>query len=121
MKNQWKKIGECAVDSGQIIIVDPCYVLPDKTESLLTEQDYTYDKLLKLREKDSFRSQTDEIVFSGIAGTGIRVDSGIGDGSYDVYARFVDDPDWGHRVAEVRIDFGMDSQRPRDLTNLFKK
>ena len=94
----WKKIGECAVDSGQLILVDPCYVLAqDKKNS--TGEAYTYKQLLKDRSNEPHQ----EIVFSSIAGTGVVFSSGFGDGTYEVWAKTKKFKDWGERITEVKI------------------
>lgn len=111
-KYKWVHIGNCAVDSGQLILVDPCYVLPsnDKDEVKTGNYDddknyYTYQELFDLQEKDDFKKSHHEVIFSGIAGTGVRFNSGIGDGCYPVYAKIVEDLDgWGERIVEVKID-----------------
>jgi hypothetical protein len=33
----------------------------------------------------------------------VAFSSGFGDGSYPVMARYLESPDWGRRIAEVRI------------------
>ncbi len=101
-KSKWIKIGECAVDSGQIILVDPCYVLPKKEEK---DGGYTYSDLTNRWEKGDWKEHYFEEVFSGIAGTGVVVSSGIGDGCYPVYVKMVEDEVMGKRVAEVKVVF----------------
>ena len=110
-KSKWVKIGMCAVDSGTIMLVDPCYVLPDsinkkgKLESHHGKDSYTYEKLMSEifeGEKDLLPKQ---ICFSGIGGTGVVTGSGFGDGNYPVYALISDEGDWGKRVKEVKIKF----------------
>ena len=108
-KNKWIKIGMCAVDSGSIMLVDPCYVLPDsinkkgKLESHHGKDSYTYEKFLTDSCDNSFLHK--EILASGIGGTGVIVSSGFGDGNYPVYALISDEGDWGKRVKEVKIKF----------------
>ncbi len=100
-KSKWIKIGECGVDSGQIILVDPCYVLPQEGEA----EGYNYSKLTKRWEKGDWKEHCFEEVFSGVAGTGVVVSSGIGDGCYPVYVKMVEDEVMGKRVAEVKVVF----------------
>ncbi len=103
-KPTWVLIGKCAVDSGQIMLVDPCYVLPeDKKNS--TDEAYTYKQLLK--ERNDKLSQ--KFIFSGIGGSGVIVSSGFGDGMYPVYAKIKEikykNGFKEKRIAEVRIKF----------------
>ena len=55
--SEWELVGEAGVDSGQIIVVDPCYVINDEDELLkfaeskdFNDVDATYDELLKARD-----------------------------------------------------------------------
>lgn len=48
--------------------------------------------------------------------SGVVVSSGLGDGLYPVEVRYVDLPDWGRRVAEVRIVF-IEAERTEDETS----
>lgn len=84
----WVKIGECLVDSGQIMLIDPCYVLPDRPE----EQGYDYRLLLKGWEDNKNKYFSTE--------GGVVVESGYGDGTYPVYVKME-----GRRVSAVMIDF----------------
>jgi hypothetical protein len=107
MINKWVKIGECAVDSGTIMLVDPCYVLPDKVtkkgriESHHGKDSYTYEKFLE----DAFEGEKDllprEVLVAGIAGTGVAVGGFGGDGSYPVYIK----KDKNGQVREAKIKF----------------
>lgn len=98
---EWVKIGMCGVDSGTLMIVDPCYVLPDKIGEVATEKSYTYDKFLDDIGGDQFK----QILASGIGGTGVISSTGFGDGNYPVYAKIVDEGDFGKRVKELKIKF----------------
>lgn len=105
--NKWQKIGDCAVDSGTIVLVDPCYVLPDnvtpegKLESHHGKNSYTYERFME----DAFEGEKDllprEIIFAGIAGTGVAIGGFGGDGDYPVYIKRGKDG----QVREVKIKF----------------
>jgi len=41
----------------------------------------------------------------GHEGLGVCVSTGFGDGSYPVYARIVDEGDWGRRISAIFVDF----------------
>jgi hypothetical protein len=101
MKSKWVKIGDCAVDSGTLMIVDPCYVLPDKEGVVANKDSYTYEKFLNDIGSDKFK----QILASGIGGTGVLSSTGFGDGCYPVFAKVVDEGDWGERIKEIKIKF----------------
>lgn len=74
-----KHIGNIAVDSGQIMIVDPCYVLDGKTPE---EDEKLYQKTSAL----TISKKYGEVTFSGKAGNGVVSLTFDGDGVYPVYA-----------------------------------
>lgn len=74
-----KYIGNIAVDSGQIIIVDPCYVLDGKTPK---ENAILYLKTSTMTVEKKYG----EITFSGKAGNGVVSTTFDGDGLYPVFA-----------------------------------
>lgn len=106
--SKWQLIGHCGVDSGQIILVDPCYVLAN--EPVEKDPQMTYQELLNERgileaTTKNPMPQSQEIIFSKPGGNGVVVDSGLGDGNYPVYAKIEKIGDWGTRVTEVKIKF----------------
>jgi len=101
-KSSWKRIGTCAVDSGMMMLVDPCYVLPDQKELENTMSHHkilTYEVLLAMYELEGW----DKEVYD-IKGLGFAVSSGYGDGSYDVFIKTIDEG-LGKRVSEMKIVF----------------
>ena len=74
-----KHIGNIAVDSGQIMIVDPCYVLDGKSAK---EDEDLYQKTCDITLKKTYG----EVTFSGKAGNGVVSQTFDGDGFYRVYA-----------------------------------
>lgn len=76
-----KLIGYCAVDSGQIMIVDPCYVLKEM-DAAQAEDAYKEVCSITLNPDAPFGQKT----FSGIAGDGVVSSTYDGDGNYPVYA-----------------------------------
>ncbi len=88
-------LGHAAVDSGQLIIVDPCYV----------QDGLDYEAVCKVTLEAPRDRQGGEYLASGIAGRGVVTSTGIGDGNYPVYAEVEDLGDWGERVTSVTIDF----------------
>lgn len=95
---EWRSIGFIGVDSGQMMLVDPCYVLADDSgrsrptyEDLLAQYDYT-------------KPDPGAIMWE-IPGGAVVAHSGFGDGEYEVLIREVDAGLWGKRVAEMKIIF----------------
>ena len=88
---KWKKIGMAGVDSGELIICDPCYLNQKSVAKVFANGCGRQHKQLKFD--------------AGHAGAGVAFSSGIGDGCYPVYARIEEVPGWGKRICEVRIDF----------------
>jgi hypothetical protein len=90
-------LGDVAVDSGHLMVVDPCYVLNDTTYDRMCE------RILQLHEdgKDADK-HGGEFDASGPA-KGVVFESGLGDGWYTVEAVVGDVPGWGERVKRVTI------------------
>ena len=93
MKSEWKKIGVVGVDSGTLMIGDPCYLDDDGW----TKEDY--DKFV-CRMKGDYKQVPFE---HGHAGKAMIFSSGFGDGCYNVFAKIKDYKDWGKRITEVKI------------------
>jgi hypothetical protein len=85
-------IGRCGVDSGQIMIVDPCYVI----DNSFGEQDY--EECCAVTSEGDGAGQ----VMRDLA---VVTTTGIGDGYYPVYATTEDLGGWGERITRIEIDF----------------
>lgn len=97
-------IGYVGVDSGQLMLCDPCYI----------GRDFPTDDFDPSTPDDSGKYP---MTYNGVCGatlsdkgfgeignaTAVAFSSGLGDGMYPVYAVIVDDPMWGRRVASVRV------------------
>jgi hypothetical protein len=93
MKNKkavWKYIGAVGVDSGTLMIIDPCNARNFHSDD--------YKKYI-IRMKNSIQIPFE----NGINCRAVAFSSGIGDGVYDVYAKFENLKDWGERITEVKI------------------
>lgn len=111
--SKWELIGYCGVDSGTLMLVDPCYVLPDKT--MMTNpkamekwagEHKGYGEMFDEMHKDDtdWKKQSAHIVLSGVGGDGVVVHTYDGDGSYPVFAKF--EIDGEHKaIREVKIKF----------------
>lgn len=100
-------IGHCAVDSGQIMLVDPCYVTDNAFVGMDTEPfaadlpkpyPFSYNGACSASCSEESAGQIGR-------GTAVVASSGYGDGRYPVYATYVDAGEFGTRVASVRIEF----------------
>lgn len=90
MANRWKTVGKCAVDSGQIMFIDPCYVIPESA----------WSKFLQRFHKAEVDGAAEMNMF-GVMGLGVVVTTAHGDGVYPVEARYNEYGD----IIEVRISF----------------
>ena len=107
-KMGWKLEGQCGVDSGQMMLVDPCYVLNKKD----------YEAMLKHRNKVGNMNACN---FK----KGLISNTWAGDGNYHVYSQ----KDKDGRVERLMIDFtttyGFDDENPNhhdiDMKELLKK
>ena len=112
MRTERILLGTCGVDSGQLIIVDPCYV----------DKGFDYNKVCCSHTVASGGGKTSEMFsgytyhdgyggpFGGAEGygdqmLGVVTGTGFGDGEYEVWAEVEDHGSWGKRVARITIDF----------------
>jgi hypothetical protein len=95
MAHENKLLGYCAVDSGQLIVSDPCY-LRNWKDGEYDDQSSHYRKACAV----TLGGYGGEVLVSGIAGMGVAFQTGWGDGSYPVYAQIKDG-----RVKKVSIEF----------------
>ena len=97
-------VGYCAVDSGQIMVVDPCYVTDDDMGDMDGEPTGgLYD--LVCRTTHQSYPIGGQFTASGTGGSAVAVSSGFGDGYYPVYVEVGDYGKWGQRVASLTIVF----------------
>jgi hypothetical protein len=104
-KDKRIKIGLVGVDSGQLVICDPCYIDHDGGQSELNDYEYMIDKLAKtgdgdLNKSDDYLQLNYDI---GHAGLGVLFRSGLGDGVYEVYATIGEVVGWGKRIKKVEV------------------
>jgi hypothetical protein len=107
-KNGRIKIGECSVDSGQLLIIDPCYLGswqdgnfdPDKMDEGAPVQN-NYDEACRMTCQNDAGP-----VYRGLA---VVSSTGWGDGVYPVYATFE-----GGRVTKLEVIFTDDDDDSED-------
>jgi len=107
-KNKRTFLGTVGVDSGQVMICDPCYIgsewkETDDTKDLGHEDNkgqFSYGGccFATLKEKN----QGGQLNYKmGHAGAGVAVSSGYGDGGYPVYAEYNEEG----RVKRITVEF----------------
>jgi hypothetical protein len=89
-----KLIGYAGVDSGQLIIVDPCYLAEWKDG----EADDKGSHYGKACEATLSRIGGGEVLVAGVAGMGVAISTG-GDGAFPVYAHYQEDG----RISKIEI------------------
>jgi len=101
--DEWQKVGEIGVDAGLCWVGDPCYcVTPDANEHPAQTWTEFCDMLL---DDGKHRHATQFKYKAGHDGLGVAVTSGLGDGTYPVYAKIKELPGSGERVHEIRVVF----------------
>ena len=107
MNEKWEKIGTIGVDAGLCWIGDPCYIMHKCSKAK-----EAYDRPPKAIGNnwsefcDTIEDDTQQYNFDlGHEGLGVLASTGFGDGSYDVFAQFSDEGDFGKRVKAVKVVF----------------
>ena len=90
----FKQIGVVGVDSGTLMIIDPCYV----EDNLEKWNDGLCDKVINLTDNEKQAGQMN--YKKGHEGLAVVFNSGMGDGLYPVYAHYQDD-----RITKIEIVF----------------
>ena len=101
-----KQIGFCPVDSGQILLVDPCYLkdwIDNEYDSKHKKQDFSYAGACAATTNKECGGQLKK----GKIPLAVAVESGWGDGLYPVYVEYVQISEKDFRPARVIIDFGI--------------
>ncbi len=92
----WIKLGICGVDSGQLLVCDPCYVEGNH---------FSYDDCCEATADNAKKGG--QLNFkAGHPGAGVVFRSGCGDGCYEVWAKIKTIEGWGDRIVEVRVLMG---------------
>ena len=92
MKNE--VVGYCGVDSGQLILCDPCYLLNTESQDLET----MYNNIIEVTCKDKFAGQFGSPTHQHV---GVAVSTGWGDGWYPVMVH----RDSHGRIMRVAVEF----------------
>jgi hypothetical protein len=101
-RNNYRKVGEFSVDSGQVWIGDPCYLDPESFSVSPKAHSPSSNTKAFAAWADTTRKPNGEPVQHPL---GILSSTGYGDGTYAVYAKMITDRHFGERVGELRIVF----------------
>ena len=123
--DSWEYIGSIGVDSGQMMLADPCYVKDFADDNSDAEGVMKLMEAMKDGSDNSFSyigacSQSNTPQQAGVlvndigAEMGVVCSSGFGDGGYPVYVKRHDFGEWGKRVVEMKIEFVNDEQESED-------
>ena len=97
MDKRFTKIGSFGVDSGTVMIVDPCYVLDGEGKYPLSFG-HNWEEFVVMNLMDEDGNHLDSKQLHGEMG--VVSSTGYGDGVYPVYARMAEG-----RIMEIRILF----------------
>lgn len=115
--SDWKKVGTVYVDSGTIMVGDPCYTQgADASHASKDWMDFlakTWPENFGLNATPH-GSMENVVPALGEKGVGMVVSSGFGDGEYPVYVKYSDEGMFGTRVAEVKVVFIDDEEGEDD-------
>lgn len=104
-------VGSISVDSGQVLICDPCYLINKMDEKL-------YDRVFDVKMKDRIKGiSVDNQAAEVEECNGVTSFTGFGDGGYDVYATITDEGGWGERVSKLEIIFIGEDEESDDNDN----
>jgi len=110
MKTTTILLGHVGVDSGQIVVCDPCYIkseYKDEGYSLYSgdsgDDEFSYQAIC---EKTVGPDKGGQLYFKrGHAGVAVAASTGYGDGYYPVFAEIRDCGEWGERVSKIWVEF----------------
>lgn len=98
-KGEWELVGRCGVDSGQLMIIDPCYLsdwVDNDCDDKVGKSSMSYAGACKATLSEDMYGQLHNKIGIDLA---VAFSSGYGDGLYPVYARKNEDG----RVVEVKV------------------
>jgi len=105
MSDGWVKVGEIGIDSGLCWIGDPCYVIHGGSRKFkelgVSWKEFVANQFEKEKDNDKSVNGVAQYKYNHDApGLGICAPTGGGDGTYNVYARYV-----GGKIAELKVVF----------------
>jgi len=120
IKEKIMLLGQVGVDSGQIVISDPCYIDSEWKKDVEYDQgkkgEYSYGGACKTCDSKNLGGQLN--YKRGHAGAGVALRTGYGDGMYPVYGVYNDEG----RITKVLVDFeGMPGEAGRKIFDILTK
>ena len=123
--DSWEYIGTIGVDSGQMMLADPCYVKDFSEDNSDAEGVMKLMEAMKDGSDNSFSyigacSQSNTPQQAGVLVMDIGAEmvvvcsAGFGDCGYPVYVKRHDFGEWGKRVVEMKIEFVNEEQESED-------
>jgi len=102
--NKKTLLGHCTVDSGQILILDPCYFGDWKDNEAFSnyKKDFSYAGACNASESPKLGGQL-KAQNGGIRA--VCATSGLGDGIYPVYAEYEQNEKDGKTIKSLTIEF----------------
>lgn len=102
-EGEWVKVGDVAVDTGMVLIGDPCNLL-DQPGCELKPLAKNWPEFVSLIEEPNMLFQRFEVE-NGRCDRATIVSSGRGDGVYPVYVKIIEHESGHDMVTEARIFF----------------
>jgi len=117
-----KLIGHIGVDSGQMMLSDPCYVTDDsftddRSNGLDIGENREGPYPLNYEGACNASMSKDNAGVLGDYGAAVVCATGYGDGSYPVYVEYAEESEtnsWGRRVKSMTIEFIDGEETPYD-------
>lgn len=99
---EWAKVGRIGIDVGLLWLGDPCYIFDSKRPADLGKDWDDFCERMFARRKNGVSQWNHGTADDGFLG--LSVDTGLGDGFYDVFVKRVH-TQFGARIAEVKVVF----------------
>lgn len=98
--SQWEKIGETGVDSGQLVIIDPCHIMGEKEYDTMIANRFQGNRCDPTQYKD-----------------GVILNTANGDGTYEVFAKKAKDGS----IYELKISLCNTPQKEKEFCEFITK
>ena len=109
-----KLLGHVGVDSGQLMVTDPCYVRQFLNNEYTTHDSKEIDSSYSYNGSCNQTCKTENQGGELGNGLGLSFSTGFGDGTYPVYAHYQNVDGFGTRVKKIEIEFFTDDSLEDD-------